>query len=236
MKFNFPINNFASGEWSPKMLGRTDTDQYARACEGITNYIPQMTGGAAFRGGTIYMPFTATMQTAFDGYTGGVKIPPLNSMKMVPYTPYLAVYSKIIIMTGTKWWLYPTFPTDTPTLGTAAGADITGFNWDPMGTDYTALGDLLILTNRNGRCKPKVFWYKDTTGLFRVDNIDQEYITSQPWKATPWRRIEALDSNVTLNPPATTGTITITASGNHFTTNDVGSYRRFGNGTALDVS
>ena len=234
MKFNFPINNFASGEWSPKMLGRTDTDQYARACEEITNYIPQMTGGAAFRGGTIYQPFTSSMQTAFDGYTGGVKIPPLNSMKMVPYTPYLAVYSKIIIMTGTKWWLYPTFPTDTPTLGTAAGADITGFNWDPLGTDFTALGDLLILTNRNGRCKPKVFWFNDTTGLFRVDNIDQEYITSQPWKATPWRRIEALDSNVTLNPSAKTGTITITASGSHFTANDVGSYRRFGNGTALD--
>lgn len=236
MKFNFPINNFSSGEWSPRMMGRTDTEQYARACEEITNFIPQMTGGAAFRGGTTHRDMPAATQTSLNNQAAA-ETPaqvPSRGFKLVPYTPLASMRKRIIIMDETHWWLWPsTNPAgEQPVKGTNLNA--IGAFWTPADTDYVAVGDLIILTSRTGAIKPRVFWYNSTTNAYRMDNIDQDYVTSQPWKTIPWSKIEALDSNVTLNPSATTGTITITASGPKFFPGDVGTYLRFANGTALD--
>lgn len=230
MKFNFPINNFASGEWSPRMMGRTDTDQYARSCEELTNFIPQMTGGAAFRGGTQAYYMGETLQEYLDGYAnaGGI-VPPFGMFKLVPYTPFEEFDARIIIIGPNKWFTWS--GSNEVTYGTAAGASIS--TWDPDYTRYTTLGDLIVFTNMQGTHKPKVFWM-DNLKICHLDDIDNEYVTKQPWKTIPWKKVEALDSNVTLNPSATTGTITITASGSYFVGNDVGSYRRFCNGTAVD--
>ena len=238
MKFNFPINNFSSGEWSPRMMGRTDTDQYARACEELTNFLPQMTGGAAFRGGTLFKPFPAPMQDWADdkAFESGEVLPPLGAFKLVPYTPFSSLLSKIILIGPDKWWLWPAnSPLGTqPTYGTNAGPGLTDNSWSPQDTRYTVLGDVIVITNMQGTHKPKVFWYNTNTSTYRVDDIDSDYITSQPWKTIPWGKLEALDSNVTLNPSGTTGTITITASSAYFVGNDNGTYLRFANGTAVD--
>lgn len=53
MVFNSVLNNFTSGEWSPKMLARTDTDQYPRAAREITNGFVRPQGGVFSRPGTV---------------------------------------------------------------------------------------------------------------------------------------------------------------------------------------
>jgi len=52
VKFNAILNNFTSGEWSPKMYGRSETDQFFRAARELLNAIPMIQGGAFKRPGT----------------------------------------------------------------------------------------------------------------------------------------------------------------------------------------
>lgn len=47
-------NNFASGELSPNLWGRTDRPFYKSAAEIMLNFLPRFTGGAFFREGTLY--------------------------------------------------------------------------------------------------------------------------------------------------------------------------------------
>ena len=224
MKFNFPINNFSSGEWSPRMLARTDTDQYARSCEEMTNMITQMTGGAAFRAGTasrdVLDSATQTYMNAraLDAAFGG--------FKMLSYRPYDSVRNTLLLIMPGSWVTLPS--------GTAVSASadvIADMNtWDPQRTQFTMLGDLMVLVDLNGGHKTKVFYY-DTVGfVYRVKNIDNEYITNKPWQTVPWDKVQALDSSVTLSLAATSGTTTLTASASYFTGNMVGTYFRFANG------
>lgn len=54
-RFNHPINNFLSGEVSPKILARSETKEYAQACEKLLNMVPQSQGGATRRVGTQFV-------------------------------------------------------------------------------------------------------------------------------------------------------------------------------------
>ncbi len=63
MKFNQALNNFTSGEWSPKMKGRTDVQQYVNACEKMDNFLPQVQGGAFRRPPTKKVPLDAAFLT-----------------------------------------------------------------------------------------------------------------------------------------------------------------------------
>ena len=55
MRFNHPINNFLSGEVSPKILARSETKEYAQACEKLLNMVPQSQGGVTRRVGTQFV-------------------------------------------------------------------------------------------------------------------------------------------------------------------------------------
>lgn len=230
-KFNFPINNFSSGEWSPRMLGRTDTEQYPKACEELLNMIPQMTGGAQFRGGTTWIENAQSGAGDGQAYWDNITETedPFNGFKMIPYRPFSKGLAKLIIITQ-RWFSSP--GGGELTYGTGAASTLS--SWEPKLTQFTALGDLVIVTNVNGSHKPKVVWYNSGTMQYRLDDIDGDYITSKPWTTIPWGKLEALDSNVTLNPSATTGAITITASAPYFVGDHNGMYVRFANGVALD--
>jgi len=49
------INSFASGELSPRLMGRTDSPKYASGCEVMENFMALPHGGAKRRGGTSFI-------------------------------------------------------------------------------------------------------------------------------------------------------------------------------------
>mgnify|MGYP003632273697 CR=1 FL=1 len=46
------VNSFSSGELSPRLMGRTDSDKYTSGAEVMENFLPLPHGGALRRGGT----------------------------------------------------------------------------------------------------------------------------------------------------------------------------------------
>jgi hypothetical protein len=211
------------------MLGRTDTEQYTRACEKIQNFIPQMTGGAVYRGGTKIVPITdATGQTALNTEVSSV----IPDMKLVPYTPYNSSFNKILCITGTNDWRILPNGTE-PTYGTQTALESL-LTWTPSQTSYVQVGDLTILCDGNGALPPKVFYYDTGSAQYRVYNIDRDYVTFRPWRTIPWGPVNSNSSNLSLNPSATTGTITLTASAGIFNSSWIGTYFRLCQGTSLD--
>lgn len=51
-KFNYLTNTFKAGEFSPKMIARTDVEEYKSSCEEILNMFPLKQGGVTKRQGT----------------------------------------------------------------------------------------------------------------------------------------------------------------------------------------
>jgi hypothetical protein len=52
MRISPIVNSFSSGELSPRLMGRTDSDKYTSGAEVMENFIPLPHGGALRRGGT----------------------------------------------------------------------------------------------------------------------------------------------------------------------------------------
>lgn len=232
MKFTFPFNNFGSGEWSSKMKSRSDTQEYLRACEEMTNIISQMQGGAQYRSGTARIDIPASVQEDIDD---ALSNPILGGLPfVVPYTPYDPDRAIVLCVmpAGYDWVTLPD--------GTAVtyGANTSTLSWRPEYTQFTQVGDYLILSNTLGNMKPKVFYYNPTASQYQLKDIDRDFITSKPWEATPWDKLEALDSNVTLSIPAITNTVGSTfalgSSAPYFEFGDIERYVRLTNGTNLD--
>ncbi len=101
MKFQQALNNFTSGEWSPKMLARTETDQYARSCELLENFFVQMQGGAFKRPGFRSVgQFGSTYQGILNNAT---------NLRIFPWvlsdgSKYLIVTTNDRPVTGTNPW------------------------------------------------------------------------------------------------------------------------------------
>ena len=55
MRLSPIINSFASGELSPRLMGRTDSPKYASGCEVMENFMALPHGGAKRRGGTRFI-------------------------------------------------------------------------------------------------------------------------------------------------------------------------------------
>ena len=49
------INSFSSGELSPRLMGRTDSQKYSTGCEVMENFMALPHGGAKRRGGTRFI-------------------------------------------------------------------------------------------------------------------------------------------------------------------------------------
>lgn len=229
MLFNTLINNFSSGEWSPKMRLRQETEQYPRACETIYNFIPQMTGGAAYRGGT-------TIQRFFSNVTeqDAVLVDGINTdLKILAYLPSNLTYRNILtINPGSNSWRVLNGSNVTLTGTTTTSG------WVPQLTDYVQVGDLLILTCKNGQHPPKVFYRNPSGGAYTVANLVGEYITDKPWEVNPWGPISLSSGNsymaIQVPPQANTvGTVfTALTPGVPLSSSYVGRYIRLCNGTS----
>ena len=55
MRLSPIINSFASGELSPRLMGRTDSPKYTSGCEVMENFMALPHGGAKRRGGTRFI-------------------------------------------------------------------------------------------------------------------------------------------------------------------------------------
>lgn len=241
MKYNFPINNFSSGVWSPKMASRTDTQEYGRSLKELTNLIVQMQGGAQYRAGTQRwdQAINGTLKTKLDVLANSAGMAGFSECQLIPYEPSSNIGAVLFCINGIVAAGTPVGQFTLP-----LGADVTlgsnttlpipgtgqGFRWH-----YVQIGDLLVMVDTAGRVAPKIFFYDSVSSSHKLYDINRDYITYQPWKTIPWDRIQALDSDVTLAVGSTiTGDITVTASAAKFTSNDVGRYIRLCNGTSLD--
>jgi hypothetical protein len=227
MKFNFPINNFTSGEWSPKMSSRTDTEQYSRACENLTNMIVQMQGGAQYRGGTRYIEIQdAGINTA---------IQTASWVKLIPYVCALdksksTIFCMFKPAAGTVRIVTLPDCNEVTYVSTGIGPAFTS-----AAIDYVQIGDYLVLTDISGTVQPAVIhWYPAIADYAHWPYLDFTLaLTADFWKVRPFDKINALDSNVTLTSSATAvGATTITSSANFFSAGMVGSYLKFQSGTS----
>ena len=128
MKFNLPVNNFAAGEWSDRMKGRVDTEQYVRACEDLTNMIPQMTGGAEYRAGTY---ITEMLSEVGYAEVNALIAEGVTNLKIVPYTPTEVANRRILLILPHTMTLTPKWKN----LGTGIDLTYTGATstarWNP---------------------------------------------------------------------------------------------------------
>lgn len=219
MKFNNIVNNFASGEWSPKMRARTDADQYVKACEEMKNFIPYIQGGAYLRSGTRFVPLDNAGQSELVNSA-------LGQIKLIPYNPSSGDAYVLAAVTGlvASWFVVkiqnPIAATTTVTAGT--GASNTS---DPADFHYVQVGDLILIVDRTGVTVPMVFFLDGST--FRIRTIF-EYVAlfhATPLyntQAFPYRALQANGSSVNLTAGAATGSTTLTASAAFFNPGHIG--------------
>lgn len=241
MKFVNIANNFSSGEWSPKMHSRVDTEQYRNSCEEITNFIVQMQGGAKFRAGTVKIPTNAFDEDVIDSISDNIEV--ANNIQLVPYSPVNKTKQGILFcigqdLTHTVWGFYK--PEDGSCVEVTQISGVYGqfTSYSLVGVtnswDYVQVGDFLILTNKLGECTPLVFFYDTVSAQYVLQSFDNQNLL-EPWKAHPYSPIYALSKNVTMSIPAITNTVgstfTLTSSAAYFKSSDVGRWVRLTNGS-----
>lgn len=246
MKFNFPINNFTAGEWTPKMSTRTDVQEITRSCETLTNYLPQIHGGVQYRGGLQSMILSDVDQAILNTAAnpgGGYSLLP-NGVRIIPYKNSVHSRSGLLYIQQTspaKWLVIR----GNGVLGTTSNVtDLSSSimaNWVPEHIQYVQLGDILIFTNITSNYEPAVFYYNIPSGAYELSTFSAYANTfggKAPWESQPYGVLNALGTAQTLTVPAVTNTIgtsfTLTASAPLFVSTDVGRYIRLGNGTAKD--
>lgn len=238
MKFNSTLNNFSSGEWSPKMIGRNDVQQYKNACKEMTNFVPTPQGGAFRRPGThkivLDAAYNTDLQTTFSAST-----PFRVKSKMIPRVLASGLKQFLVCTDGqpsTTWFVVnATSPTTqyAITIGTACDNLATSAS-----LKYTQVGDLVFIVDGTGVLPPRV-WSPGTTSGGRLDLLDAAYaLVSNPAGTRsildiiyPFLPINAQGTSVNLTPSATTGAITITPSAAFFEATHIGAIFKFSSGT-----
>lgn len=205
MKFNVPLNNFSSGEWSQKMRSRTDTEQYPRSCNELTNFIVQMQGGVFRRPGTKFMTTAPSVTIGMTTYT----IDFTKDHRLIPFTSTAGVGYILIFgydSGSTRRVVAYNTSTGAYTLATIATSVSTFAAYSTM--DYQQVGDVLMMTN-NGDC---LFHVSLSSGgsftVYPFLDFTSAYVRTPTvqWKSVAYGVVEALGSRGTLT---VTGTFTV---------------------------
>lgn len=226
MKFNYLANNFTSGEWSPKMKARNDTEQYFKACEIIENYIVKIYGGAYRRAGTVRGVLNSGSLTRLQGALAvGADLGTVKS-KMIPFV--LSTGAKYVLVAtdglpSTKWFMFN--PDDlsiaSPVIQTNSYTDISA---QAASLKYVQVGDWLFIVDGAGVAPLRILRYDSASGDFYLSMTFQmpSIASFQFWTGVPFLPINANGSSVVLTPSGTTGSITIGASAGFFDNGHVG--------------
>lgn len=190
MKFNHVLNNFTSGEWSPKMIARTDTEQYKKSALEILNGFVRPQGGVFRRPG-----FELKDSLSIDLSEDHIII------------PYYVIGKRVaIIATATEWKAIDVDTWTTISLGKGPDVDLPSV---PEDIRHIQIGDTLFIASKNNR--PLHVRY--TTGIgsgIVVQNYDSYFnpFNMQPdeqWRGLPYGQINADGIGGTLT---VTGTLT----------------------------
>lgn len=232
-KFNVIKNNFLKGEFSPRVFGRTDIEEYFQGAAQIKNMFGHTAGGVYKRRGSIF----ETDQRNFS--TGGV--PQGNetlddTSRIFPFATSDGEQHIIIIRAfapassfGTNWEPISIYEVKSGTtlyapaaLTTDPFANVTetGFPQTPWGyiDTKTKLQELVHIQIADtiffsGPDVP-MFWIKKTTvdgSIFKTGAFWSQIpgFTTPLGQRFPFKNVNS-NSNITMTPSATTGSITIT--------------------------
>ncbi|MCP4328431.1 MAG: hypothetical protein GY791_08345 [Alphaproteobacteria bacterium] len=200
--------NFTAGEWSPQLDGRVDLSKYFNACGELRNFVSTVQGPAKRRPGTRHVA------KAKDS---------LRRTALIPFE--FSVTQAYVIEVGDQYFR---FYRDN-------GRIESGGNPVEIVTPYTESN----LFDAAGRLRLKFAQSADVLFLVHPSHGPRKLSRTShtAWTLT---EIEFLDgpylptntSATTITPSATTGTITLTASGAIFTGTDVGRVMRLKIGSA----
>jgi hypothetical protein len=183
---------FNAGEWSPSLYGRVDLPKYQNACRTLLNFIPLPQGAATRRPGTRFVALAKNM----------------GPMRLIPFE-YSTTQAYMIEAGGNYFRFYkdrgrieamPGIPVEIATPYKAE--HLAGLKWAQS-------ADVLYL------CHP----------LYQPHKLSR--LSHTNWQLTPLESsdgpyMEINISDTTLQPAATSGTTTITATNDVFVPTDVG--------------
>ena len=194
------LTNFTSGELSPRLNGRIDMDKYYNGASSISNFIVLMHGGLVKRPGT---RFIREIKTS-SGSNSGARLIPFVFSKTQAYVlefghNYIRFFKDegIIVSSGTT-------PYEIATTYTAAQVDE---------LEFVQSADVLYLVHEDHIPRKLSRTGHTAWTITDVDFVDGPYINTNV-------------SATTMSSSGTTGSVTITASTNTFTSNDVGRWIR----------
>lgn len=142
-------SNFTAGEWSPRMLGRTDLEKYGNACASIENFLIQRQGGAIRRPGTRYVAPAKT--------TAPIQLIPFQYSTEQTYmlefgSGYVRFFSNSgqVVVSGVTAW-------------SNATAYVVGDLASLAGVNYYC-----ILANTNNTPPNATYWYPLTGNIYEI--------------------------------------------------------------------
>ena len=144
-KFNTIQNSFRSGELGPRLIGRTNSENYKEACEEVLNFLPIKQGGLTRRMGSRFI-YAALDRPAIIPFvfskTEGYGI----------FMNHLGQQATVLAQDGTN------VQTRVSTVELAGKTLSDWSNWitdlDPNGWHHTQTGDILILVHSTGTVPP----------------------------------------------------------------------------------
>lgn len=218
MNFNVPLNNFSSGEWSPKMRTRTDTEQYPRSCVEMTNFITQMQGGAFRRPGTKFISDELTVTVGMTTYTMDLtKDHRLFPVTVSTGTSFICIAGK----TSASAALWLMYSVDLGTFGKVGSADPSMPTIATYSTlDYQQVGDMVVFTNNGNVCftLSSVTLLVDGWGLNHFYDVRPRFssVLGMPeWKSRAYGDVQAIGSGGTMTATGTFsvgGSVTVVSS------------------------
>ena len=189
------LTNFSSGELNPLLATRTDVASYFQGAKQCRNFALLSEGGVMRRPGTTYL----------------ASLP--AECRLIPF-----IFSDdevaIIVLSNNRMDVYNT-------SGTAITSNYTtNCNWTTaqlFELNFAQFGDTIYVTHRNNAIR-KIFRESAssfTVTTFAFDTHSSGYPIYQPY-------YKYADSATTISTSATTGSVTVTASANTFTSSWVG--------------
>tara|TARA_R110002012_G_scaffold1496_1_gene6471 strand:+ start:779 stop:2704 length:1926 start_codon:yes stop_codon:yes gene_type:complete len=196
---NHVQTNLASGELDPTMLGRRDTSMYTNGAKTLTNNAPFVTGGVRRRPGTQYI---ATLPATVR----------LGKLQFNETQLYIFAFSnaRLDIYNASTNALIQT---------------LTGQPWDATTMwqmKWTQTGDTTILVHEDFAMRKIV---RTSATTFTSDVYAFEAVTAGFPIYQPYFKFA--DNAITMTPSATSGSVTLTLSADHWVAGHVGSRVRY---------
>lgn len=197
MKISTSLVRFNTGEISPLMAGRIDTEEYRGACRIMKNFIPSVQGPVSRRGGTRFIA-----SAKFSG-----KKTRLYAFQFSAVQPYLLEFGE-----GYIRFFFHRQPIVTE-AGTPLEVVTPYAEADLEGLSFTQSGDVMFIVHPNYPIKKLVRHSNVDWRLSDVELIDGPYYPVNT-------------GDISIQPSGVNGTVTLTASGPLFSAADVGRHVR----------